>query len=289
MLASPIDVAGAAARRSDATLHRDSDASAQGSRRSSSGWLASWRRPLAAVFLIAAAALAPHAKAQHAGDILLATTPTGQLTTLGIRVYGVEFEPLELGEYVATNPGVDRATVYPAGFGTLPGRTSLSFTLEPFGPAAAAESTLWFWDGEGATANFAALTDGTQFKVSRGTSSAIVQGGTDPVEGFSLGTTSIAGSIHVHPFFILSGPSGDDPAAGVYAVSMSFSMPGRAASDPVFLLFAAPGLDGTAMPLATAWADGVAAIPEPESIALLLAGTLVVAWRVRPARARRIH
>jgi hypothetical protein len=256
---------------------------------SHAGWAGLWRSALATTLLSTSTFFAVPAHAQHAGDILLATTPTGQLTTLGIRVYGVEFEPLEFGEYVATNPGVDRATVYPAGFGTLPGRTSLSFNLEPFGPAGAAESTLWFWDGDGSTADFAALTDGTQFKVSRGTSSVIVQGGTDPVEGFSLGTTSIAGSIHVHPFFILSGPSGDDPATGVYAVSMSFSMPGRAASDPVLLLFATPGLDGTPMPLATAWADGVAAIPEPESIALLLAGTLVVAWRVRAARARRIH
>lgn len=252
-------------------------------------WARRWRAALVTALLSATALCATQAHAQHAGDILLATTPTGQITTLGVRVYGVEFEPLEFGEYVATNPGVDRATVYPAGFGTLPGSTALSFALEPFGPAAATESTLWFWDGDGATADFAPLTNGTEFKVSRGANSAIVQGGTDPVAGFSLGTTSIAGSIHVHPFFILSRPSADDPAAGVYAVAMSFSMPGRATSDPVFLLFATPGLDGTAMPLATAWADGVAAVPEPESIALLLVGTLVVAWQVRPARACRVR
>jgi len=256
------------------------------SARTNVGRFLSWHRPLAAALLAIGWSVAPQAHAQHAGDILLASTPTGQLTTLGVRVYSAEFDPLELGEYVASNPGMDRATVYPAGYGTLPGRTALSFLLEPFGPAAAPMSTLWFWNGDGSIADFAPLTNGTQFKVLRGGNTAIAEGGTDPVPGFSLGTTSLTGGIHVHPFYAISRTPGGDPAAGIYAVAMSFSMPGRTASDPVFLLFATPDLHANALPLATAWAEGVAAIPEPESIALLLAGSVLVAWRVRPARAR---
>lgn len=243
-----------------------------------------WRTALSAALLSATAWCTTQAHAQHAGDILLATTPSGQLTSLGVRVYGVEFDPLELGEYVAANPGVDRALVYPPGYGTLPARTALSFTLEPFAPRSGTPSSLWFWSGEGAGADFSALTDGTEFSVSRGTNTATVQGGSDPVVGFTLGTTSITGGIHVHPFFSVSRTSGEDPAPGVYAVAMSFSMSGLDPSDPVFLLFATPGLDQTALPLASAWASDIAAIPEPESFALLLAGAVLIAWRARITR-----
>lgn len=238
---------------------------------------------LAAVLAVSLG-FAPSARAQHAGDVLLATTPTGKLTTLGVRVYGETFSALSPVKYIVDDPGFDRATVYPVGYGTLPASTALKFVLEPFGPPGAPRSTLWFWDGAGPNAHFSPLTNGTQFSVSRFANAATVDGGNDPVPGFALGTTSLTGGIHVHPDFRVTGPAGSDPAIGIYAISMRLAMTGRQTSEPVYFLFSTPEVVASAMPLANAWASSIAAVPEPESYALMLAGALVLAWRVRCSR-----
>jgi hypothetical protein len=121
---------------------------------------------------------------------------------------------------------------------------------------------------------------------------AIATGGTSAVPGFVLATTAPDGFLHHHIYYRLLGNGVDLPTNGVYLVSVEGTMPGLAASLPMYVVYN-QGATDPAGAAALAWVNAnlVAAAPIPSlpvavRLALPLAILVALALHGRALNAR---
>jgi len=251
-----------------------------------------WMTAAAAALIVTPLAMAD---GEHA-DILVGAQ-NGKIVTLGEEpaenfFLSQVFESEMPDTYFTDDPGFnnDESDDFPAGITTLTPDTALNFNIKavtPIGGGSAAN--LFFWDGTGSAA-FAPVSDGTTLTVSKATGpstsdTAVADGGSSDVSGFTIDTTSSTGKLHKHiDFFMLDSVGvSDNIADGLYVLPLELTQTGLNSSDPFFIVFATEGIEES---VHEAGADWVAAnlVPEPTSFALLgLGGIALLARRRRTA------
>lgn len=250
-------------------------------------------------WMTAAAALiaAPLTTAQtteHVHADILVGAQGGQIVTL----FEPALETFELAQvfeaeipatFFTSDPGFnnDEVIEFPAGVGALLPDTPLHINIKavtPVGGGTAAN--LFFWDGIG-TASFAPVSDGTTFTISNPTGpttadTAVADGGSSDVAGFSFTTADAAGQVHKHfNFYMLDSLGGTSGIAdGLYILPLELTQTGLDSSDPFFIVFATEGIGEPAHEAAADWAT-VNLVPEPGSAFALLAGAGLIAARRR--------
>lgn len=244
-------------------------------------------RPLLACFVLSglpSSALADHFDVlfyEFGGQLATGATDFGPPFSLlpDVRVF---VEPLPIGD-VTSNPGFTASSPPPAG-NALPGDTEIAFDVLP--EPLLEGRTLSRWDLAGEVA----FEDpgGVRIRVREGScftcASVPVDGGTERLPGFTLGTTSATGTLHRHHEIFLLPPvgSGSLAPAGAYLLALTARVEGFLESPPFYVLF---GKQASAAQLEAAarWVEDVLLVPEPGPTA---SGVAVLAVLIALSRRR---
>lgn len=199
------------------------------------------------------------------------------------------FEAELPSSFFTSDPGFnnDEVAEYPAGVDALQPNTPLNINVKAIVPVGGGKaSNLFFWNGTG-TASFAPVSDGTTLTLSNPTGptsadTAVADGGTSDVAGFSFTTADGSGGVHKHfNFYMLDNLGGTSGiAGGVYILPLELTQTGLGNSDPFFIVFATEGIGEPIHEAGADWAS-VNLVPEPSSAIALIAGTGLLAARRR--------
>lgn len=160
-----------------------------------------------------------------------------------VRVFGRAFEYAQVDFAAASNPGFN-AIKDPPGARKLPGEQPLYLSLTAWGSNTSAN--LWRWSGEDPV-GFEPVTDAERFVIiARNNVDELTADGSDTsTSRLRFAETFADGTLHEHLTLLLLGEgsamagTGDTaPRAGVYAVSLVFTMAGFDDSAPGYLLMA---------------------------------------------------
>lgn len=178
---------------------------------------------------------------------------------LPVRVLKNVFEWAEEDFAASSNPGFNSMVDPPGDSEPLPAAAELSFRMHSFGSEL--HGNFWHWSGRDPV-RFEPVDGGESFRfVARdGSKTARVTGADRSVEGFLIAETLDGGVLHEHFTLLLLGPDSDDagtsetpPSEGVYAVALSFSMPGFEASTESYLLLAHGEAPASRLDAAAQW------------------------------------
>ncbi|QDT68491.1 hypothetical protein MalM25_14140 [Planctomycetes bacterium MalM25] len=204
------------------------------------------RRSLAILLMTTATVSAQHVDVlvwDEGGKVGVGLYDYDNLIATETRVHLARFDSL----YSVNNPGF---TAF-AGPDAVPGNAELRWDFLPMtvddGSHAGYESTLLYWDGEGAVPEFGPTpTDAYEFSLFGEGGPATADGGDQIVPGGVIDTTSPSGAIHEHRYYFLDdngdGSNATLPAAGIYLVGLQLEIGELAPSDPVFMVWATPEL-----------------------------------------------
>lgn len=192
-------------------------------------------------------------------------------------------EPLPIGD-VTSDPGFTAGAPAQAG-NAPPGNTVIEFDVLP--EPLLDGRTLSRWDLTG-DVSFED-PEGVRIRIKEGScftcANVFVDGGTERIPGFTLGTTSATGTLHRHHEIFLLPPagSGNLAPAGAYLLALAARMDGLLESPPFYVLF---GKQASAAQLeaAASWVEDVLLVPEPGATASGVAALLVLAGVSRQRR-----
>lgn len=224
------------------------------------------------VFLSCLAVVCPLASAQGQHQDIQVQGVSEKLTTgtadfddgnftLGMRVFSREFNSL----YAVNNPGFNSigttTGTLPPGSEALPGDAELSWDFLPMKVDGYA-ANLMHWSGVGSTPAEVAFgpTPAADYSLSlfgENNQQAAADGTDQLIIGSVVDTTASDGFIHAHRYFFLDDDTNPDnftvAEPGVYLVSMRLRMPTLDRSDPLYLVWATPGISVSTLEVASTW------------------------------------
>lgn len=228
------------------------------------------------------------ARGQHPD--VLPYISAGQLTTGGfddgdgtltqnLRVFNFVFgEDDPMQPFFAGDPG------FRADFGGFTPGKHLHFDILS-GAAFGLPSTLAYWDGAGVP-HFGPTPDSESLTL-QGVLAATAGSGNAQVPGFNIGTFDSAGGLHVHLSSTLNGSAGNEPASGIYLVSLGLTtdMPGVSPAKPIFIVYNS-GLSDEQLGSAVNFVQS-SFVPEPSAVLLACLGSAGLLLPICRHRGRR--
>jgi len=152
----------------------------------------------------------------------------------------------------------------PPGGAVLPGNTGVRFD---FLVAPVLGRNLLYWNGSNSVA-FGAVPDGEVVSYSTGpATTAVADGSTERVTGFTVVTTSSSGTFHKHVFFVLYGSasrdslSADEPTDGIYLLTMAAQVAGTTDFSIPFYVLLGWNVDNAQLDQAADWVNRTLAHP----------------------------
>ncbi len=200
-------------------------------------------------------------------------------------VFGYDFGEDPMFPYTIGDPGFNNGTfaigVYPND-GLLPANFTLGIDVL---------TNLQYWDGTGAV-SFAPAVAGIDLAITRGSTVHISGSGLSGTVP-TIGSTGVAGRLHVHVTSDLNAADGTNPNPpnapdGVYLIGLDLKLPGSglANSDPIYFVYN-NGVGEATHDEAIDWVRNNLVVPEPSSWAILAIGAVAFAATARRARSRR--
>lgn len=231
---------------------------------------------VSAVIAMTGAAWAQHADVRPyvaSGQIVTGAHDDGTGEDIAVvRAYGYDFGEDPADPYFIGDPGFNAE----ANSGLTPG-SQLRFNVL---------GSLEYWNGTTASPSFAATPADESIRFNFGASNALVTDASGSQAGFTLQTVQPNGSVHRHLNTYLNGADGNavagdgvEPAAGIYAVKLELTSSDStiAASEPFYLVFN-NGLEEAPHEQSIEFLSALL-VPEPSSMTLLAAGSLVLRRR----------
>ncbi len=200
--------------------------------------------------------------------------------TVAERVFGFDFGEDPEIPYIIGDPGFNNGAF---GIGVFPndGLLPASFTL-----GLEISNDLEYWDGTGGV-SFAPAPASASLALSHLSSTINIDGTSGLGSMLTIGSSGVAGRLHVHLQSAL-GDTGGDPADGIYLIGMKLTLPdsGLADSDPIYIVYNS-FMDEAVHDQAIDWVQAQL-VPEPSTwwLATLGSGAALVV-RLRKRRRRR--
>jgi len=183
--------------------------------------------------------------------------------TLGVSVFSRAFNSL----YAVNNPGFNsigtNLGTLPSGSEALPGDTELTWDFLPMKVDGYA-SNLMYWDGVRAIPTEVTFgpTPTSDYLLSlfgENNEQATADGTDHLIVGKVIDTTASDGFMHVHRYFFLDDDTNPNNATlaetGVYLISMRLQMTSLDRSNPLFIVWATPGISESTLGIASTWVE----------------------------------